>query len=172
MPRPLADDAGFFYVIQLDPLNDPTAVKVGWSNNVELRVTQHRRVRKRPGAVIFKAWPARFSWEGLIIRHVRQCGFRRLRGEEYIADNPAALATAIDAFLEGWEYVPPPAPRPPVRAEFATGDEPMIDTQQLSGRIGYPQNDLVASGESRRNSESLGVPSRARQEAASPLPAV
>ena len=124
MPRPLADDAGFFYVIQLDPLDNPATVKVGWSNNVERRLEEHRRERKRPGAVVLRSWPTRFCWEAPIIRHIGQCGFRRLRGEEYLADNPAALFTAVDAFLEGKECVPSPIPplrKPPYRVERAPG---------------------------------------------------
>lgn len=58
---PTDDRFGFFYVIQLVPEALPNRVKIGFADNVERRLNEHRTAA--PTAKLLKAWPCKRSWD-------------------------------------------------------------------------------------------------------------
>jgi hypothetical protein len=55
------DRFGYFYLIQLIPEALPNRVKIGFADNVERRLTEHRT--SAPTAKLLKAWPCKRSWD-------------------------------------------------------------------------------------------------------------
>ena len=63
--KPVQNEAGFFYIIQLVPELDPKRVKLGFADDVSVRLSQHRT--SAPTAVVLKSWPCKRSWESTVI---------------------------------------------------------------------------------------------------------
>ena len=59
--KPVANETGFFYAIQLVPELAPGRIKLGFADGVELRLAQHRT--SAPTARLLKSWPCRRAWE-------------------------------------------------------------------------------------------------------------
>jgi hypothetical protein len=59
--KPVADETGFFYAIQLVPEFAPGRVKLGFADSVEQRLSQHRT--SAPTARLLRSWPCRRAWE-------------------------------------------------------------------------------------------------------------
>jgi len=55
-----SDRYGYFYIIQLIPEALPNRVKIGFSDNLEKRLSEHKTAA--PTAKILKAWPCKRSW--------------------------------------------------------------------------------------------------------------
>lgn len=58
-------ESGFFYVIQLVPEFDANRLKLGFANDLNDRLSQHRTAA--PTAKILKSWPCKRSWEKTIM---------------------------------------------------------------------------------------------------------
>ncbi len=52
---------GFFYIIQLVPEAIPNRVKIGYTDNLEHRLSEHRTAA--PTAKLLKSWPCKRSWD-------------------------------------------------------------------------------------------------------------
>jgi len=60
-PSATDDRFGFFYLIQLVPEAVPNRVKIGFADNVERRLGEHRTAA--PTAKVLKSWPCKRSWD-------------------------------------------------------------------------------------------------------------
>ncbi|MCL2413085.1 MAG: hypothetical protein FWC98_02995 [Bacteroidales bacterium] len=56
---------GYFYIIQLEPDKDPNRIKLGFANDVQLRLRKHQC--SAPYAKIIKTWECKSLWEKTII---------------------------------------------------------------------------------------------------------
>jgi hypothetical protein len=63
--QPVSSEVGIFYVIQLIPELDPTRLKFGYTDDIQVRLAQHRT--SAPTARVVKTWPCRRTWEGTVI---------------------------------------------------------------------------------------------------------
>ncbi len=52
---------GYFYVIQLHPEDLPTRVKIGYTDNLDVRQSDHRTTA--PTLRVLGAWPCKRAWE-------------------------------------------------------------------------------------------------------------
>lgn len=55
------DRYGYFYIIQLIPEALPNRVKIGFADNAEKRLNEHRTAA--PTAKLLKKWPCKRSWD-------------------------------------------------------------------------------------------------------------
>ena len=79
--KPVQNEAGFFYIIQLVPELAPKRVKLGFADDVNVRLSQHRT--SAPTAIVLKAWPCKRLWEGTIIDALASGGLKLIFNEVY-----------------------------------------------------------------------------------------
>ena len=75
------DRYGFFYLIQLVPEALPNRVKMGFTDNVEKRLAEHRTAA--PTARLLKAWPCKRSWDYAAMDSITRTGCRLVLNEVY-----------------------------------------------------------------------------------------
>ena len=75
------DRYGFFYIIQLVPEALPNRVKLGFADNVERRLTEHRTAA--PTAQLLRAWPCKRSWDYAVMDSVTRTGCQLVLNEVY-----------------------------------------------------------------------------------------
>lgn len=63
-------EIGFFYIIQLEPDHDEHRFKVGFTTDLQGRLTKHRC--SAPFAVCLRSWPCRRTWERAAIDSVTE----------------------------------------------------------------------------------------------------
>jgi hypothetical protein len=84
------DRYGFFYVIQLVPEALFNRVKIGYADNVEQRLSEHRTAA--PTARLLKAWPCKRSWDYAAMDSITREGCKLVLNEVYEGE--------IEGFLE------------------------------------------------------------------------
>jgi hypothetical protein len=84
------DRYGYFYIIQLIPEVLPDRVKIGFSDNVEKRLGEHKTAA--PTARILKAWPCKRSWDYAVMDSVTREGCKLVLNEVFEGD--------INGFIE------------------------------------------------------------------------
>ncbi len=95
--KPVATETGFFYVIQLVPELDAKRVKLGFADNAEARLVQHRT--SAPTAKLLKSWPCRRSWERTVIDALAAVGGRLILNEVFeFSDIDILLKRADELF--------------------------------------------------------------------------
>ena len=97
--RPIETEtgAGYFYVIQLVPELDPDRVKLGFADNVETRLAQHRT--SAPTAKLLKSWPCKRSWEHAAMDAIVSIGGKLILNEVFEFDNMDAVLKQGDEFF-------------------------------------------------------------------------
>jgi len=90
------DRFGFFYLIQLVPEALPDRVKIGFADNVEKRLTEHRTAA--PTARLVKAWPCKRSWDYAAMDSIAREGCRLVLNEVYEGNVEGFIARA-EAFF-------------------------------------------------------------------------
>lgn len=106
--KEVQNDNGFFYIIQLVPELDARRVKLGFADDVNVRLLQHRTAA--PTAVLVKAWPCKRSWESTVIDALAFAGGRLILNEVYEFEDFALLVTRADqifSILPGPGYKAP-----------------------------------------------------------------
>ena len=91
-----ADDAGFFYLIQLEPSADAGRYKVGFTTDLDGRLQKHRC--SAPFAAYLTSWPCKRTWERAAI----DCCIRaseQLHTEVFRTADLAAVRVALEAFF-------------------------------------------------------------------------
>lgn len=78
------DRYGFFYVIQLVPEAIPNRVKVGFADNVEKRLTEHKTAA--PTAKLLKTWPCKRSWDYAAMDSITREGCKLVLNEVFEGD--------------------------------------------------------------------------------------
>lgn len=94
----MQNEGGFFYIIQLIPELDPKRIKLGFADDVNVRLSQHRT--SAPTAVVLKSWPCKRSWEGTVIDALASVGGKLILNEVYeFQDVQALLKHAEQLFV-------------------------------------------------------------------------
>lgn len=83
------ETVGVFYVVQVVPELDPNRVKLGFADDANMRLAQHRTAA--PTATILKTWPCKRSWEFTVIDSLSAAGCKLILNEVYECCNLARL---------------------------------------------------------------------------------
>jgi len=103
------DRYGYFYVIQLVPEALPNRVKIGFADNVEKRLAEHRTAA--PTAKLLKAWPCKRSWDYAAMDSITRDGCKLVLNEVYEGD--------IQGFIERGEQFFAVMPNPDTEKELS-----------------------------------------------------
>jgi hypothetical protein len=84
--RPFPSDAkstpgGRFYIIQLHPEDLPNRLKIGYTDNINVRLSDHRT--SAPTLKLVKCWPCRRTWEDAAKASVTREGCTAVGGEVF-----------------------------------------------------------------------------------------
>jgi hypothetical protein len=90
------DRSGYFYIIQLIPEALPNRVKIGYADNVDQRLNEHRTAA--PTARLLKAWPCKRSWDYAVMDSITREGCKLVLNEVYEGDIDGFLSRADDFF--------------------------------------------------------------------------
>lgn len=90
------DRYGYFYVIQLVPEALPNRVKIGFADNVEKRLAEHRTAA--PTAKLLKAWPCKRSWDYAAMDSITRDGCKLVLNEVYEGDIQGFIERAEQFF--------------------------------------------------------------------------
>jgi hypothetical protein len=90
------DPFGFFYIIQLVPEAVPNRVKLGFADNLEKRLAEHRTAA--PTARLLKSWPCKRSWDYAAMDSISREGCKLVLNEVYEGDIGGFTARG-DAFF-------------------------------------------------------------------------
>lgn len=90
------DRYGFFYLIQLVPEALPNRVKIGFADNVDKRLAEHRTAA--PTAKLLKAWPCKRSWDYAAMDSITRNGCKLVLNEVYEGDIKSFIERA-DTFF-------------------------------------------------------------------------
>lgn len=90
------DRYGSFYVIQLVPEALPNRVKLGYADNVNQRLNEHRTAA--PTAKLLKSWPCKRSWDYAAMDSITREGCKLVLNEVYEGDINGFLVRAEQFF--------------------------------------------------------------------------
>jgi len=90
------DRFGYFYLIQLVPEALPNRIKIGFADNVERRLNEHRTAA--PTAKLLKAWPCKRSWDYAAMDSITRDGCRLVLNEVFEGDVNGFLRRAESFF--------------------------------------------------------------------------
>lgn len=105
--RVVNSSIGAFYVIQLVPELDPSRIKLGFAEDAQNRLTEHRTAA--PTAVLLKSWPCKRSWESTVIDALASNGCRLILNEVYECNDLPELIARGDRLFS---LLPEPQKRP------------------------------------------------------------
>jgi hypothetical protein len=94
---------GYFYLIQLHPMDLPNRVKIGYTDNITQRLSDHRTAA--PTLQLIRTWPCKRSWDRAAMDSVTRSECKSVGGEVFDGDVKGFLARA-EAFFSVM-------PRPP-----------------------------------------------------------
>ena len=92
--KPIARDAGVFYVIRLVPELDPRRVKLGFADDLNYRHSQHRTAA--PTAIVVKSWPCKRAWEGTVMDCLTGSACRLILNEVFECEDVDSLIARGD----------------------------------------------------------------------------
>lgn len=116
MAVPKRDTLGSFYIVQLYPDFEPTAVKFGFSTNLEQRLIYHRWEKRAPAAEFVKSWPALKMWEDPLI-DCAAVGCPQVKETEmYLVDSLPETIGRVDRFIARHDVLRTGTPPPAVRS--------------------------------------------------------
>ncbi len=107
--KPVEGDVGLFYVVQLVPELDSSRIKLGYANDISIRLTQHRTAS--PTARVLKTWPCKRTWESTVMDALVACDCRLIANEVFECSDIEALLDRGDALIG---LLPEPSFRPPL----------------------------------------------------------
>jgi len=70
---------GYFYIIQLHPEDLPNRLKIGYTDNLDVRQSDHRT--NAPTLKLLKSWPCKRTWEEAAKASITREGCQRFGGE-------------------------------------------------------------------------------------------
>tara|TARA_R110002096_G_scaffold259771_1_gene453193 strand:- start:905 stop:1468 length:564 start_codon:yes stop_codon:yes gene_type:complete len=88
---------GFFYIIQLVPEALPNRVKIGYTDNLNHRLSEHRTAA--PTAKLLKSWPCKRSWDYAAMDSITKEGCNLVLNEVYEGEVQGFIDRA-DKFFE------------------------------------------------------------------------
>ena len=95
-PPTAGEDSGCFYIIQLEPQQDPGRFKVGFTLDLEARLRKHRTAA--PFAHYVKTWRCRRTWERAAIDCVT-AGCQQLHTEVFRTESLPDIIRCSDEFF-------------------------------------------------------------------------
>lgn len=117
---------GYFYIIQLIPEFDPNRVKIGFADNVDKRLNEHRT--SSPTAKLVKFWPCKRSWDQAAMDSITNGNCKLIMNEVYESD--------IDSFIKRGEEFFAIMPKPDNKIELSRhsplNEKTLPNTVQLS----------------------------------------
>jgi hypothetical protein len=90
-------EVGFFYVIRLVPELDERRIKLGFADNVQVRLAQHRT--SAPTAVVVASWPCKRSWERTVMDCLAAKNCTLILNEVFECTNVAELIEQGNRFF-------------------------------------------------------------------------
>jgi hypothetical protein len=75
---------GYFYIIQLHPEDLPHRFKIGYTDNLDVRQSDHRTIA--PTLKLVKSWPCKRTWEDAAKASITNDYCEHLGGEVYYGD--------------------------------------------------------------------------------------
>ena len=87
-------DSGLFYVVQLVPELDPRRLKLGFTDNLTNRLSQHRTAA--PTAIVLKSWQCKRSWEVTITDALTVKTCRLIQNEVFECESLDDLLSLAD----------------------------------------------------------------------------
>lgn len=96
-------DFGYFYIIQLHPDDLPDRLKIGYTDNLGVRLSDHRT--SAPTLKLIRSWPCKRTWEEAAKASITRGDCRRIGGEVFDCDAEAFVERA-EAFFS---IMPKPA---------------------------------------------------------------
>jgi hypothetical protein len=87
---------GYFYIIQLHPEDLPTRLKIGYTDNLDVRQSDHRT--NAPTLRLVKSWPCKRSWEEAAKASITRHGCRSI-GEEVFDGDVQGFIHRAEAFF-------------------------------------------------------------------------
>ena len=87
---------GYFYIIQLHPEDLPTRLKIGYTDNLDVRQSDHRT--SAPTLQLIRSWPCRRTWEEAAKASITREDCRCIGGEVFDGDVQGFLERA-EAFF-------------------------------------------------------------------------
>jgi hypothetical protein len=117
------DRYGWFYVIQLVPEALPDRVKIGFADNVDKRLAEHRTAA--PTARLLKAWPCKRSWDYAATDSVTRDGCKLVLNEVYEGE-PRGFLDRGDQFFSVM-------PSPESEKDLSE-HSPLYEADEASGR--------------------------------------
>ncbi len=105
----VSTDIGVFYIIQLVPELDPRRLKLGYADNIDNRLSQHRTAA--PTATVSKSWPCKRTWESTVMDALTAKHCRLILNEVFECDEPDTLMRFADTLFD---LLPNPKERPPL----------------------------------------------------------
>ncbi len=90
------DRYGYFYLIQLIPEIMPNRVKIGFADNVEKRLTEHKTAA--PTAKLIKSWPCKRSWDYAVMDSITRADCKLVLNEVYEGEIEAFVKRTDDFF--------------------------------------------------------------------------
>jgi hypothetical protein len=90
---------GYFYIIQLHPEDLPTRLKIGYTDNLDVRLSDHRT--NAPTLKLLKSWPCKRTWEEAAKASITREACRRIGGDgsEVFDGNVQAFLDRAEAFF-------------------------------------------------------------------------
>ncbi|MBL7218478.1 MAG: GIY-YIG nuclease family protein [Phycisphaerae bacterium] len=87
---------GFFYVIQLVPEALPNRIKIGYTDNLEKRLTEHQTAA--PTARVLASWPCKRSWDYAAMDSITREGCSLVLNEVFEGDPDGFVQRGNDFF--------------------------------------------------------------------------
>lgn len=98
--RPASDinpsGLGYFYLVQLHPDDLPNRLKIGYTDNIDVRLSDHRT--SAPTLRLVKSWPCKRTWEEAAKASITRENCCLVGGEVYDGDVQGFI-TRADAFF-------------------------------------------------------------------------
>jgi hypothetical protein len=115
-------DFGYFYIIQLHPEDLPGRLKIGYTDNLGVRLSDHRT--SAPTLKLIRSWPCKRTWEEAAKVSITRGDCRCVGGEVFDGD--------VEAFVERAEAFFSIMPGPP-GSSLETGRTDSTDIGEQGG---------------------------------------
>ena len=112
---------GYFYVIQLHPDDLRSRLKIGYTDNMDVRLSDHRTAA--PTLRLVKSWPCKRSWEEAAKASITRGGCRCIGGEVFDGDVREFIQRA-DAFFSIMPGAATSLPETRGKAQRESGEPP------------------------------------------------
>lgn len=87
---------GYFYLIQLIPEEMPDRIKIGYTDSIQQRLSDHRVTN--PTLKLLKSWPCKRTWDHAVMDSITRKECTHIGGEVYEGEVVAFIERA-DAFF-------------------------------------------------------------------------